>query len=147
MDYLSQKIKSLTRLEPDSKMHRDIMRRVLYLRFRKFKEPFLILAYLGVIGVMVDGWHILASKSQGIQHVLTSNFSYGMSSVFKLPAAILIKGLANPDLLVGFIADALIVAYLLYLFIRFDKIFNPASAQNRTRWSEAIFRLFRPAKN
>ncbi|MBI2514852.1 hypothetical protein HYV91_01525 [Candidatus Wolfebacteria bacterium] len=146
MDYLFQKIKTLGRLEPTPKMHRDIMRRVLYLRFRKFKEPFLILAYLGSLSLVIDAWHLLNLKGRAMQGLIV-NTDWGGAAFLKLPAAIIAKGMNNPDLLISFAADALIVAYLLYLFIRFDKIFNPLNAQNKMRWYEFIFRIFRVAKN
>ncbi len=122
MIYLSQKIKSLETIKVSNKLHRSIMRRVLFLHFRKFKEPFLVLALLAILGLIADTLNFIRHSNVFLViQTLLLDFQWKLASFTKISIIIFTKSINHLDFAIVLFVNMFLVIYLLHLFVRFDK--------------------------
>lgn len=112
MDYLSQKIKSVPKIEATPEFHRRIMRQAFYTRFR---YHIWILTLIVIMSTAVDGWHILNHSFTKVIGSLATDFSSGPASLSKMSVGVIEKALAHPDLIFNLILDFCLIAYIFYV--------------------------------
>jgi len=127
MDELSETIKNISEINFPPGLHGKIMKRVAFLQFR---TPFIAVVSLLVLNLIVSGWQIWSKVSEtqsfSILGELTSGLDWNLNSVLDLLKTI--NELFPVGLIVTFLVNVLLVAYLFYLMRSFKKLSDSAKS-------------------
>ncbi len=120
-DKLSERIRSLEDAALPEGLHGRIVRRLLFLQFRK---PFLVVLGLLAVNLVVSGWHIYARFSEDGTLASTASglIGFGWDRAYFREAASVLFDLFPVSLLLTFIVNLALVGYLASVVINFRRL-------------------------
>jgi len=121
MTTISHNIKTISDQAFPSALHDKIMRRLLLL---KFKNPFIVLMIFLSVNLIISGWrtwnHIVSMESLSIMRAMLDGFELSFA-FFTEFFSTMADALPLASLAI-FISNALLMAYVFFLFVKFRKM-------------------------